>query len=599
MQALTGVCTVLTVLTVFYPSPPTGDAAAVALGSRLAGIVAIWCVAAYFVSHLKEVRKTARQQESHERRLAEEHRHELAVMGEQFEAEHAKRKQGDAARLRLVDILDRTPELILIARADRRLVYLNAAGHELLGHSFDTPAAKLKIEDCFPERMAKTLEGQVIGGAEREGSWQGTFHLQRIDGTEVPVSLVMLAHKKSTGDVEYFAAVARDITHEHEVEMAMREGEARILAIFEVAIDCILTIDEQGKILEFNRASETVFRVNRRDVIGKEMAELFFPPDSRERHRANLRRYQTSGGGSMLGKRLELTMLRSDGEEFVAQIAIQPVSLKGEPVFSVFLQDITKRKEHEVLLAQQTKELARSNTELAQFAYVASHDLQEPLRAVHSHCQLLRKKLEDKLDESTRTCLTFAVDGAERMQRLINDMLNYSRVGTRGKPFESVDINEIVNETLANLAVAIEESGAKVQVEKLPTVVADRRQMPQLFQNLIGNAIKYRGEKAPEIHVSANQLNGEWEFSVRDNGIGIAPEYFDRVFIIFKRLHTRDEYSGTGIGLAICKKIVERHGGRIWVESETNQGSDFRFTLPLRSADMQSATQSIEFAGQP
>ncbi|MCA9248559.1 MAG: PAS domain S-box protein, partial [Planctomycetales bacterium] len=431
-----GVATALTLATLFFPHPPAGAESGPLLGARLVSVIVIWSGAIYFVQDLKQRRKAAKQHELHERHVVEEQRHELAVLEEKLEAEHAKRRQGDAARLRLVDILERTPEMIFIARADHRLVYLNSAGRELLGLAADADIAALTIEDCFPSVSAKMLEDQVVAGATRDGSWQGDFRVARSEGEDVPVSLVMLAHKKSSGDVEYFAGVARDITHQHQVELAMRESEARMLAIFEVAIDCILTIDEQGKILEFNRASEVVFRVNRREVIGQEMAELFFPPESRERHRANLHRYQTSGGGSMLGRRLELTMHRSDGEEFIAQIAIQPVSLKGQPVFSVFLQDITKRKEQELLLAQQTKELARSNTELAQFAYVASHDLQEPLRAVHSHCQILQRKLEDKLDDSTRTCLNFAVDGAERMQRLINDMLSYSRVGTRGKPFE-------------------------------------------------------------------------------------------------------------------------------------------------------------------
>ena len=231
-------------------------------------------------------------------------------------------------------------------------------------------------------------------------------------------------------------------------------------------------------------------------------------------------------------------------------------------------------------LEQAVTELRRSNQELEQFAYVASHDLQEPLRKIASFCNLLESRYAEQLDEKANVYLHYIVDGAMRMQALVNDLLLYSRVTTRGKEFAPVDLNNALQEALANLDVAVTESSARVTHDPLPTVNGDTAQLGRLFQNLVGNAIKYRGEAPPQVHISAANESGEWVFSVRDNGIGIAPEYAERIFVIFQRLHTREEYGGTGIGLSVCKKIVERHGGRIWVESQEGCGATFYFSLP-------------------
>jgi light-regulated signal transduction histidine kinase (bacteriophytochrome) len=245
----------------------------------------------------------------------------------------------------------------------------------------------------------------------------------------------------------------------------------------------------------------------------------------------------------------------------------------------------SERKRAEEALKVRTEELARSNRDLEQFAYVASHDLQEPLRMVTSYVQLLAKRYKGKLDSDADEFIGFAEDGAIRMWKLINDLLTYSRVGTHGKGLEPTDCEMALNQSLDNLKVAMEENGALVTHDPLPTVMADNPQLVQLFQNLIGNAIKFRGDEAPRVHVSASRNGNGWTFSVRDNGIGIAPEYAKRIFVIFQRLHSREKYAGTGIGLSICKKIVERHGGRIWVESELGKGTTFYFTLSAIQAE--------------
>jgi light-regulated signal transduction histidine kinase (bacteriophytochrome) len=223
--------------------------------------------------------------------------------------------------------------------------------------------------------------------------------------------------------------------------------------------------------------------------------------------------------------------------------------------------------------------------------YVASHDLQEPLRMVTGYTQLLAKRYGDNLDLSAKEYIGFAVDGAKRMSKLIQDLLAYSRVGAGGKEFAPADCQAIVAETLRALEPAIEKSAATVTHDSLPTVTGDASQLLHLFQNLIGNAIKYRDSKPPVVQVSCEQEGGNWLFSVRDNGIGIDPKYAERIFVIFQRLHTGEQYAGTDIGLAVCKKIVERHGGKIWVESELGKGATFHFTIPMNGEGTQEGSR--------
>jgi PAS domain S-box-containing protein len=242
-------------------------------------------------------------------------------------------------------------------------------------------------------------------------------------------------------------------------------------------------------------------------------------------------------------------------------------------------REVRQRRRAEASLAATVRELERSNQELAQFAYVASHDLQEPLRMVTSYLQLLERRYTEQLDNDAHEFIGYAVGGARHMKELINDLLEYSRVGSRAEPLQPVDLEEVFRRALAHLAPSIEELGARVTRDPLPTALADDSQLEQVFLNLLSNALKFRGPAAPRIHVSARRLDGTWRFSVADNGIGIEAQFFERIFVLFQRLHTREHYPGTGIGLAICKKIVERHGGRIWVESEPGKGTTFHFTL--------------------
>jgi light-regulated signal transduction histidine kinase (bacteriophytochrome) len=242
---------------------------------------------------------------------------------------------------------------------------------------------------------------------------------------------------------------------------------------------------------------------------------------------------------------------------------------------------IAERTQTEETLRRTAEELARSNADLQEFAYVASHDLQEPLRMVTSYVQLLAKRYQGQLDAEAHQFISFAVEGAQRMRVLLHDLLTYSRIGTGEQTVAPADCETILAQTLGNLRMAIAESTAEVTHDPLPTLLTDAVQLGQVFQNLLGNALKFRGQEPPRIHIAARQDGNRWVFSVRDNGIGIDPQYAERIFAVFQRLHTRREYSGSGIGLAICKKVVEHHGGRIWVESEFGKGATFFFTLPV------------------
>ncbi|HWV59003.1 MAG TPA: ATP-binding protein, partial [Longimicrobiales bacterium] len=282
----------------------------------------------------------------------------------------------------------------------------------------------------------------------------------------------------------------------------------------------------------------------------------------------------------LMGERGQIYGKRKNGEIFPAEASISQLGVGDGRVYTAVLRDVTERRAAEEAIAAHSRELARSNADLEQFAYVASHDLQEPLRMVASYTTLLGRRYRGKLDADADEFIHYAVDGVTRMQALINDLLAYSRVGRKPREFTDVDMDEVLMSALQDLETAAREAGATVTADPLPVVRGDRNQLGQVMRNLLSNAFKFRGSEPPVVHVGAERDGTEYVFSVRDNGIGIAPEFAERIFAVFQRLHSRDEYPGTGIGLSICRKIVEQHGGRIWVESTGGPGSTFHFTLP-------------------
>ncbi|MCX7627878.1 MAG: ATP-binding protein [Methylophilaceae bacterium] len=361
---------------------------------------------------------------------------------------------------------------------------------------------------------------------------------------------------------------------------ADREQLRLLSTVFETNLEAVAIADLNGIIQHVNRSLVVIAGYEPREIVG---ASLQILHATRDQKLAATIWDKVREGGQWQG---EIWLRRKNGEEFPAWMSA--TAAKDKDVMThviVEFSDITDFKQTQDALARRTEELENSNRELEQFAYVASHDLQEPLRMVASYTQLLARRYKDKLDDDANEFIHYAVDGATRMQALINDLLTLSRVSTRGKPLEMCDAGLALSRALSNLKIAIEESGAKITHDAMPSVKADISQLTQLFQNLIGNALKFRGEAPPKVHVGVVRKAREWEFSVRDNGIGIAPEFFERIFVIFQRLHGKHEYPGTGIGLAVCKKIVERHGGHIWVESKPGEGATFYFTLPTNGEE--------------
>jgi chemotaxis family two-component system sensor kinase Cph1 len=355
-------------------------------------------------------------------------------------------------------------------------------------------------------------------------------------------------------------------------------GRDFFLEVIESMSEAWFLMDRTGRVVRVNPAAGILLECEATELIGRPFAEI---RGSEAIPATPWQLVERAPSGRLLLFDVEIST--QAGRLMPISISVGLVRDRRGKVtgMQVVARDITERKQGEVALAQQAQELARSNAELEQFAYVASHDLQEPLRMMASFAQLIAKRYRDKLDPDADEFIDYIVEGAARMQRLINDLLNYSRVGRRGGDFAPTDCAAVLGTACANLRAAIEESGAVVITDPLPVVMGDETQLVQLFQNLLGNALKFRGDE-PVVHIGTERRGNEWVFWVRDNGIGIEPRYAERIFLIFQRLHGRDQYAGTGIGLAIAKKIVERHGGRIWVESELGKGSTFSFTLPVR-----------------
>jgi len=358
---------------------------------------------------------------------------------------------------------------------------------------------------------------------------------------------------------------------------ALIESEAKYRNLVERANDGIIFIQD-GIIKYANPRLIEMAGCSIEDIIDSTFIEFVHPDEISK----VVERYMRRMAGEDVEGLYETILKRKDGTYIHAEVNAGLISFRGNPADLVFIRDITERKIAEKKLKETMKELERSNKDLENFAYVASHDLQEPLRMITSYLQLLEFRYKDKLDDDADEFIKYAVDSAIRMQELIDGLLSYSRIGTQSKSFTSIDCNTIFNRALSDLEIAIEESGAIITNDPLPTIIGDDMQIGQLYQNLISNAIKFRGEEKPSVHVSAEQKKNDWVFSVSDNGIGIESEYVDNIFTIFKRLHGNSKYPGTGLGLAVSKKIVERHGGRIWVESEPGMGSTFYFTIPKR-----------------
>jgi len=394
-----------------------------------------------------------------------------------------------------------------------------------------------------------------------------------------------------SGEVEARRAAEEKLRVHVQAELLASEDKLRLC--FEGASQAILGVGGDGRIAILNRRTEEMFGYTRTDLLGQNL-EILLPERFRTSYLVHRDNFFAAPRAHTMGEWMALIGRRQDGTEFPIEIGLSHVNTPEGPLAFGMVSDISERKNAAGNLERVNEDLRRSYIEIEQFAHVASHDLQEPLRMVTSYLQLIERRYTAQLDDEAREFIGYAVEGAKRMKALIRDLLEFSRAGAGATELREVNINSVLEDALDNLKNAIEESRAQITADQLPTIVADPTLLIQVFQNLIANAIKFQENGAPSIHISAQRQGADWILSVRDNGIGIEARHLDRIFKIFERLHALEKYSGSGIGLAITKKIVERHGGRIWIESQPGIGSTFSFSLP---SEMGNANHALGASG--
>jgi len=481
---------------------------------------------------------------------------------------------------------------IVIVGLDYKVTDCNEAILRLTQRSREEIIGKPLLDLFAPEFHLQIFEkhSELL----EKGNILNVAKLLRKSGERVDVEANVSLIRDAAGQYTASVAVLRDVTERKKAELALAESEAKLRITFATMADGIVIAGLDETVTDCNEAILRLTQRSREEIIGKPFEDLL-PPEFRSLILdarkflvgAVLARTEPSRGKKET-VRTDSQLLQKNGERVDIEANISTIEdASGQPAeLLIVARDVTERKQMEFQLDSSLADLQRSNAELEQFAYVTSHDLQEPLRMITSYIQIIEEDYKGKLDADADQYIAFAVEGTKRMHTLVNDLLAYSRVGTRGESFMPISLNNVLSAATANLEVAIEESHAVVTHDRLPTVLGDESQLIQLFQNLLGNAIKFRSDVPPIIHVGVEQTNDGWEFSVHDNGIGIDMKYAERIFAVFQRLHAREEYPGTGIGLAVVKKIVERHGGRIWAESEPANGSTFYFTLPKRDSTL-------------
>jgi len=470
------------------------------------------------------------------------------------------------------------PFPIMMQADDGEILLISRSWSELTGYELqDIPTITHWVKSAYGERHEEVLQEIIRLFDMKERISEGEYAIRTKDGRRLVWDFSSAPLGMMPDGRRCILSMAVDVTKRKQAEQALAVHEANQRALLNAILESVLLMERDGRLVLANETFAERFGCHADELIGTDVFSLL-PQQAVELRRTYVEQVIETGKPA-----------RFEDQRFGRTIdnSIYPVFDEVNAVtrLAVYGRDITEQKKAEAELRQALQDLERSNEELQRFAYVASHDLQEPLRMVASYVQLLRKRYQGQLGDDADEFIYYAVDGVERMKKLINDLLQYSRVTTRVENFKTVDLNSVLDRIMRDFSASIKETGAVITHDPLPIVVADDTQMGQLLGNLIGNAIKFHGDHPPMIHISVKDHNTYWEFSVADNGIGIEEEFFNRIFIIFQRLHPKQQFPGTGIGLAICKRIVERHNGRIWVEAKPNVGSTFYFTLPKRRGE--------------
>ncbi|MBS1955789.1 MAG: PAS domain S-box protein [Cyanobacteria bacterium SZAS-4] len=501
----------------------------------------------------------------------------------QLEAEIVQRKKAEE---KFRGLLEAAPDAIVIVDKDGEIHLVNAQTEKMFGHLRENLLGK-RVDMLLPDsqREERRAEWASMAG-EQLSSGLATYESVgvRADGTEFPVEISLSPLQSEEG--VFVSTAIRDITLRKVAEANLRDSEERFRLLVAGVRDYAITmLDADGNVVSWNSGAEHIEGFTPQEIIGQNFSR-FHLPEERESNKPAEELAIAAREGKY---EVEGWRVRKDDSKFFASVLLTSINdengkLRG---FANITRDITERKKAQESEQDLTQRLTRSNKELQQFAYVVAHDLREPLRSISTFADLLAQSCRTKLDTRETEFLEIVLSANERMQQLITDLLAYCRVERTAATPTPVDTGKLVQQVLTNLYVAVEESHGRVEIGELPEIVGDQVQLRQLFQNLIGNALKYRGPEDPVVLVSGEQKNGDWQFAVSDNGIGFDMNFADRIFQPFHRLHAGSKYSGTGIGLAICRKIVEHHGGKIWAQSQQgpHAGSTFYFTIPTQAID--------------
>ena len=502
------------------------------------------------------------------------------------EAEKLKRAESEE---RYRDIFENASDLIHIVSPEGQILYANKAWHDSLGYT-EEDLKHISIYDVVVERERdryRAYRDRIVSGLPALENLNTFFRTK--DGREIAIE-GYLTCKYRDGKPQYTRSILRDVTLRRAAEQQIQfytaqlvEREENIRQLIRNAPDAIIVIDAESRIKLWNPKAETMFGWLAMDVVGKDLTELIIPPRYREPHRQGMKRHLETGEERVMNRTIEITALNVKGEEFYISLTISKTTQAGEPVFIAFVRDISDIRKNALELQKKSEELERSNQELEQFAWLASHDLKEPLRKIHTFSDMILRQ-RGQLPANTARYLQKIQHSAQRMTNLIEDILSYSNVSNDEGEYVLTDLNSILQDVLIDMEVAINEKRAKVIVDNLPVAEVLPFQIRQLFQNLLSNSIKYsKPDVPPVIEITASTVEGKLlQISVKDNGIGFNRDYAEKAFQIFQRLVPKTEYEGTGIGLALCKKIVENHNGTISAESEEGVGSTFLITMPVQ-----------------